>query len=127
MVPLLTGEETEPKTGAFSQAARSLDTSATFSDYYRNKAKQYGNLTHMGYSIRTESWRYTEWVEMSWNQRFQEPMWSKVMGRELYDHRDNLPYPKVFDAYENQNLEATHADICETLSLQLRTHFRRDT
>jgi hypothetical protein len=36
----------------------------------------------MGYSVRTDGWRYTEWV--AWNQTSLAPIWSDVVARELY-------------------------------------------
>ena len=36
----------------------------------------------MGYSVRTDGWRYTEWV--AWNQTTLAPIWSDVVARELY-------------------------------------------
>lgn len=41
--------------------------------------------TAMGYSLRTETWRYTEWVHMSYPQGVHTPNWTAVCSREMYD------------------------------------------
>jgi arylsulfatase A-like enzyme len=59
MVPLLRNVSRPWKTAAFSQYPRA------------------GNV--MGYSVRTERWRYTQWVDRGSDE---------VIARELYDHAD---------------------------------------
>ncbi len=68
---------------------------AAFSQYPRGKA--------MGYSMRTERFRYTEWAEPG-----QSPI-----GVELYDHKD--------DPREDVNLagQPEHKDLIEQLGTQL--------
>lgn len=51
----------------------------------------------MGYSIRTERYRFTEWV--SFNNTNCTPVWSDIIATELYDHS--------IDPEENQNLAST--------------------
>lgn len=48
----------------------------------------------MGYSIRTDRYRYTEWVEF--NNTSCLPIWSSKIATELYDH--------LLDPEENSNL-----------------------
>ena len=38
----------------------------------------------MGYSVRSRTYRYTEWVRF--NRRSFKPVWSSVEATELYDH-----------------------------------------
>ena len=38
----------------------------------------------MGYSVRSRTYRYTEWVRF--NRRSFKPVWSSVEAAELYDH-----------------------------------------
>lgn len=66
----------------------------------------------MGYSIRVDGWRYTEWVE--WNGAELKPEWVRLVGRELYDHHgdDELD----FDKYENSNVADTNPDVVAQLS-----------
>lgn len=65
----------------------------------------------MGYSIRTQQYRYTEWVQF--NHTSFKPDWKAVFGTELYDHQ--------IDPDENLNLfgkpELNH--ICTLLRKQL--------
>lgn len=73
----------------------------------------------MGYSIRTEEWRYTEWV--AWDGQLLKPDFTKPLaGRELYAHSgdDGTDY----DAFENENLAdlAKYSATVDKLSGQLR-------
>ena len=44
---------------------------------------------YMGYSIRTSSWRYTEWA--AWDGALLKPRWNVSAGVELYDHAADPP------------------------------------
>ena len=73
---------------------------AAFSQYPRKE----GEVKVMGYSIRTEKWRYTEWVDQQ----------SKsVLDRELYDHSVS-PFAKKNVSEDSENIE-----IVRKLSLML--------
>ena len=61
----------------------------------------------MGYSMRTDRWRYTEWIQEKDG---------KVIARELYDHE--------IDPQENSNLSEEAAQ--ETRVLQLSDLLRRE-
>jgi arylsulfatase A-like enzyme len=76
---------------------------AAFSQYPRQGEKI------MGYSIRTDAYRYTEWRD-GW----QKPETSKVIARELYDH--------VKDPRETVNLaeKPEQAEIVKSLAEQLK-------
>lgn len=58
---------------------------------------QYARGSTMGYSLRNERWRYTEWIQAGTK---------KVVARELYDHRDTqLPQRNlVADAEQAQRV-----------------------
>jgi len=60
------------------------------------------NFTYMGYSIRTDQFRYNEW--RFWNGEKLESDWSEegLAGRELYDHTGDKG--DNFDKYENVNI-----------------------
>jgi arylsulfatase A-like enzyme len=73
--------------------------SAAFSQYPRGRV--------MGYSMRTDRWRYTEWIE-------RKP--GKVVARELYDHQA--------DPGENTNVAAANPDVVKKLSAQLEAGWR---
>lgn len=65
---------------------------------------QYPRGSTMGYSLRTDRWRYTEWFN---------PAKNKIIARELYDHRDSQL------ATRNLSVDPKHAKLVSTLSQQL--------
>lgn len=68
---------------------------ASFSQQPRNR--------YMGYSIRTKTHRYTEWVEF--NKDTSSPDWSKVLAKELYDLiSDPEENVNVVEYQKNQSL-----------------------
>lgn len=85
---LLDHPETVVKTAAFSQYPRSHNV--------------------MGYSMRTDRYRFTEWLDKD----------RKRIARELYDHQE--------DPDENHNLAGREAmrEIVETLSVQMQAGWR---
>ncbi|KAK6171253.1 hypothetical protein SNE40_019481 [Patella caerulea] len=98
MVPLMKDPTREWKTGAFSQ-------------YPRN------NYTVMGYTLRTDKYRYTEWPEFTMAPDY-KPNWNKLYGVELYDHS--------VDPEENYNRykDPQYQTIVTELSSQLRKGWR---
>ncbi len=58
------------------------DTAASVKDaaFTQHPRPPYGRRTHMGYSMRTDRYRYTEWRELKTGE---------VAARELYDHGDD--------------------------------------
>lgn len=83
---------------------------AVFSQFLREgiwKAPD-GN-EYMGYSIRTERYRYVEWI--NWDTK-------QFVANELYDHK--------FDAAENMNIagKPENTDIVKDLSTQLKAGWR---
>lgn len=67
-----------------------------------------GKATHLGYSVRSRDWRYTEWINLKTGE---------VDERELYDHRR--------DPLETANVAAEHPDITTNLSKVLAQHRKR--
>ncbi|EWM28099.1 iduronate-2-sulfatase [Nannochloropsis gaditana] len=59
---------------------------------------------YMGYSMRTDEWRYTAWVPF--NASTHTPEWTQAWGgEELYDHRDPRCNEKGnFDSCETRNM-----------------------
>ena len=53
----------------------------------------------MGYSMKTEKYRYTEWVRFSGAPSY-EPNWNRGSGVELYDHEIDSEenYNKAYDS-----------------------------
>jgi len=128
MLPLLRGDAgIAVKPAAFSQYARAVRSAGEpwKSNNCIHTARD--EFTHMGYTIRTEEWRYTEWVE--WNGTALAPVWGSVAGRELYDHRNETVYPTDFNARENENLadEPAWAVVVEGLSKAVRAQFGNTT
>ena len=91
-------------------AARPDWKNRVFSQYPRD-----GNI--MGYTMRTEQYRYTEWVAFE-GEPVYKPVWEKVAGVELYDHQK--------DPEENRN-EANNVmyeEIRKELSKMLHQGWR---
>jgi hypothetical protein len=85
-------------------------------------------LDWMGYSIRTDDWRYTAWV--GWNGTSLQPLWGVVNATELYSHAltpGGGPTDQDFDAWENANeaSEPEHSGVVAALHQQLKSHFQR--
>jgi iduronate 2-sulfatase len=79
---------------------------------------RYDNDT-MGYSMRTDRYRYSEWV--AFNDTTHIADWDTVHGVELYDHHE--------DTLEDVNLvdDPAYEEILEELSEQLRAGWREVT
>ena len=86
---LLDDPASQHKSAAFSQYPRcwpsnhSHDASA-FSNMARCAGVDKHQFAFMGFSIRTDDWRYTEWA--AWDGVRLVPMWNASAGVELYDH-----------------------------------------
>lgn len=80
-------------------------------------------FTWMGYSVRSDGWRYTEWLE--WNGLEERPYWDRVKGRELYPHQE-YDGESDFDL-ENENLAShpEYANVTSTLSRAIKEHWMR--
>jgi iduronate 2-sulfatase len=85
-------------------------------------------FSYMGYTVRTKSWRYTEWRK--WVRTTLTADWSDsgFVGAELYDHRGDESYgPSLFDDNETYNLYYnyidTEADTIAMLKDLLRSNF----
>ena len=72
----------------------------------------------MGYSLRTNRYRYSEWV--AFDHDTATPNWSKQYGRELYDHTD-APVPNASFNCENENLLASASTDAEEIASHLST------
>lgn len=80
------------------------------------------DFTWMGYTMRTDRYRYTEWVR--WNGSTLSPIWSDLKAAELYDHKDDVGAWTDADKYENVNLVKTvDPSIVAGLSKQLHSAF----
>ena len=79
----------------------------------------------MGYSLRTDVYRYTEWA--TWNGTSLRPEWGSLVGVELYSHpsgNDSTCDGRMnscFDNYENVNLAHDLPAVVAQLSTKLHT------
>ena len=102
LIPLIKSPKRPWKSAAFSQHTRFYNATAL-----------------MGYSLRTEQFRYTEWVQFSGPPNY-KPIWSENYGTELYDHDK--------DPQENINVAGIPKyaplvkELSETLHAGLRKH-----
>jgi arylsulfatase A-like enzyme len=80
------------------------------------------DFTWMGYTMRTDRWRYTEWPR--WNGTDMTPIWSEIHSAELYDHLgDDTPWTDA-DKFENINVvTTTDPSVVNALSVKLHTAF----
>ena len=82
------------------------------------------DIKYMGYSIRTDDWRYTVWLPFNgtanrgiWNANARDG--DSALMEELYSHRgDN---GTDFDAFENENLAGSLPADCAALFARLRS------
>lgn len=80
------------------------------------------DFTWMGYTMRTDRWRYTEWVR--WNGTDFTPIWSQLKAVELYDHFGDVTAWTDADKYENVNVvTTTEKSVVKALSVQLHAAF----
>eukprot|EP01052_Picozoa_sp_SAG31_P033954 SAG31_NODE_3902_length_3768_cov_5.032979_3_plen_215_part_00 len=83
-----------------------------------------GEEAVMGYSVRVDEWRYTEWV--AFQPQTATPNWDSKYGRELYDHTlHRVPQPPFNE--ENINLVENEAygELVANLSALLRAGWRK--
>ncbi|KAK3266230.1 hypothetical protein CYMTET_25131 [Cymbomonas tetramitiformis] len=125
LLPLILGEMPEVKNASFSQYPRNPKN---MSRPYEQNGIDHTNRTLfkvMGYSIRVDEWRYTEW--RYWNPQDLVADWTPtgLMAAELYDHRGLKPYPTDFDISENVNLaeKKDFAEIRVSLASQLKRQY----
>ena len=108
VAPLLKNPDMKWKKGAFSQyprpssGLRQITNRPAF-------ATDESNENVMGYSVRVENYRFTEWYRF--NRTTSTPNFTDIWGTELYDHTS----PTVFFDDENMNL-ANRADMADTVS-----------
>jgi iduronate 2-sulfatase len=80
------------------------------------------DFTFMGYTMRTDRYRYTEWVK--WNGSALRPIWGVQEAAELYDHQGDDGAWTNPDKYENVNLvKSASPDLVVQLSTQLHAAF----
>jgi len=84
---------------------------------------QYNERVYMGYSMRTDEWRYAVWVPF--DAPSHAPQWGEPLGgEELYDHRDPRCNEKGnFDLCETRNVakDGSLQEIKDELYAKLRS------
>ena len=115
------------KSAAFSQYPRPDNGLTVVSDAPPFNASEKGEAV-MGYSIRTDTWRYTEWLAFDHVNAVADWKRGPLWGIELYDHRgETSRVPTAADwNYENVNVahDAANTKIVATLAQQLRAGWR---
>ncbi|CAH1787732.1 unnamed protein product [Owenia fusiformis] len=103
LIPLMKKPDAKWKTKVFTQFAR----------------EDWEHPDWMGYSMRTDNFRYTEWVKWL-KDPINKPDWSILKGVELYDH--------TRDPQENYNFasDKSYAEIRSRLSKELRAGWRKN-
>eukprot|EP00041_Stephanoeca_diplocostata_P016505 m.325400 g.325400 ORF g.325400 m.325400 type:complete len:709 (+) comp20385_c0_seq1:72-2198(+) len=124
--PLLRGEVAAGtvKPYALSQYPR-CPTATNPADFWQSNWCEFVDRTQirfMGYSIRTDAWRYTEWVKF--NGSSLTPIWTEVVGKELYNH--TLDNATDYDAFENVNEVGTQSTVAAQLSDLLHMAFKAE-
>lgn len=133
LVPLIL--EDAPNTTeryAFSQFAKKYEWSAALQA--RAAWNTCGGVNRsafdvMGFSVRAEGWRYTEWVP--WDKAAQRADWSRAdapIARELYAQPDDCAgdFDCQSPAANEWNASAAHLAVADKLASVVRTHFQHD-
>merc|ERR1712046_348147 len=99
---------------------------SAFLDMHRCGDIEKTEFAYMGYSIRTEHWRYTEWAK--WDGKKLQAIWEKSAGVELYDHDGDAGEDSKtsYEQFENVNVAEHNPAVVANLSKRLRDHFGND-
>merc|ERR1711948_175796 len=85
--PLFDNPGHEWKRAAFSQYARCSEQEDGYYQRCSGNILKSSAFQAMGYSARTQQWRYTEWFQFDYNTSTTN--FNKTIARELYDHTDD--------------------------------------
>jgi iduronate 2-sulfatase len=96
-------------------------------DWYWNNCELVpaDKITSMGYTVRTASWRFTEWY--AWDGDNCVAMFDAILGFELYEHSHDPDVPVVYDKTENVNLANDPRFASTVTSMRRRLRKRFDT
>ena len=89
----------------------------------RQNADTIASADFIGYSVRTQEWRYTEWLRFNGTALHGD--FGAVVAKELYDHRGDDGGAHDWDMFENENVAdgAQHAALLAQLSALLKLGF----
>lgn len=115
---------------ALSQCPRCPAKGAKPEDYYEDNMCEFverSKIPFMGYSLRVDTWRYTEWA--TWNGTSLRPIWSELVGVEMHMHDAgntslscNMRTNACFGHFENKNLAKDPAYAKEAAALSAKLH-----
>jgi len=114
--------------GAYSQYSRCPCLGNSTCDHpwwWKNNCEsvEASRIEVMGYSVRERDWRYTEWF--SWDGSKLKADWTKTVGKELYDHRNEKLYPLTWNS-ENVNLaeDSQYENIVKAMRQKLLQRYQ---
>ena len=121
--PLFTNPTTRLKTAAYSEYPRCpKNISTPWDDTTSCVHTERAQFTAMGYSVRTDEWRYTVWLHWDGNRLvgdFSQP----PIGVELYSHQGDDGTD--FDAFENENVVHDNPDVVEQIHALAVAHWSK--
>jgi iduronate 2-sulfatase len=130
--PALPGPVGSPAGKGWNWPGGQRDAAGNIEGWYMNNCEGVPshNITYMGYTVRTATFRYTEWFP--WDGAQCKAIWSATVEeadptmRELYSHEGQHSYPLDFDSFENVNLalEPSHASVVATHRALLEKRFK---
>lgn len=102
LTPLFSDPSDNLKEAVFSEYPRCpSNVSEPWTDHTSCIRTDKHKYTVMGYSVRTDQWRYTVWLRWD-GTRLQGDFDSSPVGVELYSHQGDTDFD--FDKFENENL-----------------------
>lgn len=112
LAPILDNPEASVKDFAMSQFPRSQICNSKHTPLQQSP---------MGYTIRTELYRYTQWLKFDYNLTAPHPIWSEKIAEELYAHTGDDE--SSMDDFENENLasDPKYAAVLKTMGAKLRS------
>lgn len=117
LVPLFTNQSGQIKNMSLSQFTK-CGTNMSQMETCLHTSRQ--KFDYMGYTMRTDRYRYTEWV--AWDGDKLQPIWDKRVGVELYDHQGDMG--DDFNTFENVNIADKETELVEMLREQLHAAFK---
>jgi len=126
LVPSLMGTKEKVKVAAFSQYPRSPRNMTEPWAHNSVDHKEAEDFLYMGYSVRVDEWRYTEWYPFDGatkKAKFDEG----VYARELYDYRGVVSQFIDYDKVENENVAEREENVAvvSELSAVLMKQFNK--
>lgn len=125
LTPLFLNPSIEIKEAAFSEYPRCpSNVKEPWTDTTSCIRTDRHKFTVMGYSVRTDEWRYTVWLPWD-GVRLQGNFDSSPVGVELYSHEGDTDFD--FDKFENENLanQAQYAPVLKQMYMIAVKHWNK--